>query len=75
MPIELVAHRHLLLHRYERVAFDAFKSSRSTGGSDNCVEDRLLDNAVRVRDSKAPDDGMLSFGSGAWGSFLASLKA
>lgn len=52
-----------------------FKSSRSTGSSDNCVEVRLLDTAVWVRDSKAPDDGTLSFESGAWGSFLAFLKA
>ncbi|RKT87767.1 protein of unknown function [Saccharopolyspora antimicrobica] len=52
-----------------------FKSSKSAAASDNCVEVRLLDSTVRVRDSKAPDDGVLSFGSGAWGSFLASLKA
>ncbi|MEV0055281.1 DUF397 domain-containing protein [Saccharopolyspora shandongensis] len=52
-----------------------FKSSRSAAASDNCVEVRLLDNAVRVRDSKAPDDGVLAFSSAAWGSFLASLKA
>ncbi|KAA5838382.1 DUF397 domain-containing protein [Saccharopolyspora hirsuta] len=51
-----------------------FKSSRSTGGSDNCVEVRLLDSSVWVRDSKAPDDGVLSFESGAWSSFLSSLK-
>ncbi|WP_190815279.1 DUF397 domain-containing protein [Saccharopolyspora pogona] len=54
---------------------DWFKSSRSTGGSDNCVEVRLLDSVVRVRDSKAPDDGVLSFGTAAWNSFLTSLKA
>ncbi|KAA5838381.1 DUF397 domain-containing protein [Saccharopolyspora hirsuta] len=52
-----------------------FKSSKSAAASDNCVEVRLLDNSVRVRDSKAPDDGVLSFESGAWGSFLAFLKA
>ncbi|MGW5646865.1 DUF397 domain-containing protein [Saccharopolyspora sp. NPDC003752] len=52
-----------------------FKSSRSTGGSDNCVEVRLLAGSVRVRDSKAPEDGVLSFGSTAWRTFLASLKA
>ncbi|MGI8306156.1 DUF397 domain-containing protein [Saccharopolyspora hattusasensis] len=51
-----------------------FKSSRSTGSSDNCVEVRLLDGSVRVRDSKAPEDGVLSFGSAAWNTFLSSLK-
>ncbi|MCI2417555.1 DUF397 domain-containing protein [Saccharopolyspora sp. K220] len=52
-----------------------FKSSRSTAASDNCVEVRMLDNSVWVRDSKAPDDGLLSFHSTAWNSFLTSLKA
>lgn len=52
-----------------------FKSSRSTGGSDNCVEVRLQHDAVLVRDSKAPDDSVLAFGSAAWGAFLNSLKA
>ncbi|MEV0703407.1 DUF397 domain-containing protein [Saccharopolyspora sp. NPDC050389] len=52
-----------------------FKSSRSTGGSDNCVEVRLQRDVVRVRDSKAPEDGVLTFGSAAWSSFLDSLKA
>ncbi|TDD49875.1 DUF397 domain-containing protein [Saccharopolyspora elongata] len=52
-----------------------FKSSRSAAASDNCVEVRLLAGSVRVRDSKAPEDGVLSFGSAAWRTFLASLKA
>ncbi|MFI0462448.1 DUF397 domain-containing protein [Saccharopolyspora sp. 5N102] len=52
-----------------------FKSSRSAAASDNCVEIRLLTGSVCVRDSKAPEDGVLSFGSAAWRTFLASLKA
>ncbi|MEV5544347.1 DUF397 domain-containing protein [Saccharopolyspora shandongensis] len=52
-----------------------FKSSRSIGSSDNCVEVRLLSRSVRVRDSKAPEDGVLSFGPAAWRTFLTSLKA
>jgi hypothetical protein len=31
-----------------------FKSTRSTSGSDNCVEVRITDLATRVRDSKNP---------------------
>ncbi|MEU6270726.1 DUF397 domain-containing protein [Saccharopolyspora shandongensis] len=52
-----------------------FKSSRSAAASDNCVEVWLRHDSVRVRDSKAPDDGVLSFSSSAWNDFLASLKA
>ncbi|MEV0082708.1 DUF397 domain-containing protein [Saccharopolyspora sp. NPDC050642] len=52
-----------------------FKSSRSAAASDNCVEARLLDNTVQIRDSKAPHDGVLTFSSVAWSSFLSSLKA
>ncbi|MDA3649326.1 DUF397 domain-containing protein [Saccharopolyspora indica] len=52
-----------------------FKSTRSTSGGDNCVEVRLLDDAVRVRDSKAPDDGVLAFDSAAWNAFLSSLRS
>lgn len=51
-----------------------FKSSRSTGSSDNCVEVRLSAGSVKVRDSKAPDDGVLSFRTAAWSAFLGSLK-
>ncbi|MGW1678124.1 DUF397 domain-containing protein [Saccharopolyspora sp. NPDC002376] len=51
-----------------------FKSSRSAAASDNCVEVRLADSTVWIRDSKAPDDGALSFDSAVWSSFLASLK-
>jgi Domain of unknown function (DUF397) len=31
-----------------------FKSTRSTSGGDNCVEVRITDIAVRMRDSKNP---------------------
>jgi hypothetical protein len=51
-----------------------FKSTRSTSGGDNCVEVRLLGDTVWVRDSKAPDDGVLSFDSTAWNSFLSALR-
>ncbi|WP_190815278.1 DUF397 domain-containing protein [Saccharopolyspora pogona] len=53
---------------------DWFKSSRSTASSDNCVEVQLLGSAVCVRDSKAPEDGVLRFDSAAWSAFLSSLK-
>lgn len=51
-----------------------FKSTRSTSGGDNCVEVRLVNDTARVRDSKAPDDGMLTFDSAAWNSFITSLR-
>ncbi|MDR7302925.1 DUF397 domain-containing protein [Haloactinomyces albus] len=51
-----------------------FKSSRSTSGGDNCVEVRITDARFLVRDSKHPEDAVLSFGSGAWAAFLDSLR-
>lgn len=51
-----------------------FKSSRSSGGSDACVEVRLTDDAVAVRDSKAPNDGQIQVGHASWRRFLASLR-
>lgn len=51
------------------------KSSRSSGGSDNCVEVRMTDTAVGVRDSKNPDGPVHSFTHRAWRAFLASTGA
>ncbi|MDA3645284.1 DUF397 domain-containing protein [Saccharopolyspora indica] len=51
-----------------------FKSSKSAAASDNCVEVRLLDSTALVRDSKAPEDGILTFASESWGAFLSFLK-
>ncbi|GIG86602.1 DUF397 domain-containing protein [Plantactinospora endophytica] len=49
------------------------KSTRSGGSGGNCVE--VADNlpgVVLVRDSKDPDGGTLSFGTGAWRAFVGS---
>ncbi|MDA3624511.1 DUF397 domain-containing protein [Saccharopolyspora sp. WRP15-2] len=51
-----------------------FKSTRSSGSSNACVEVRLTGFAVAVRDSKAPDDGCIQVSHTAWRSFLASLR-
>ncbi|MEV6229069.1 DUF397 domain-containing protein [Saccharopolyspora shandongensis] len=57
------------------MAYDTgwFKSSRSAAASDACVEVRLTDQAVAVRDSKAPEDGRIVVGHAAWRAFLRHL--
>ncbi|WP_163513087.1 DUF397 domain-containing protein [Fodinicola acaciae] len=51
-----------------------FKSSRSSGGSDNCIEVRLTSDEVGVRDSKARTAGTLHLTSTAWSTFTSALK-
>lgn len=51
-----------------------FKSSYSNGGGDQCVEVRVTDGGVGVRDSKAPAGGRLRADSRAWTAFLAQLS-
>jgi hypothetical protein len=43
-----------------------FKSSFSSGGGDSCVEVRLADCSVHVRDTKNREAGSLRFGLSAW---------
>jgi hypothetical protein len=50
------------------------KSSRSAGTGGNCVEVANLDTVVAVRDSKAPDNGMLVFGRSEWSAFVDATK-
>ncbi|WP_084505691.1 DUF397 domain-containing protein [Nocardia harenae] len=51
-----------------------FKSSHSSAGSE-CVEvAHLSGGLVGVRDSKAPDGGVLVFASPAWARFLAAAR-
>ncbi|MCX2731673.1 DUF397 domain-containing protein [Saccharopolyspora sp. NFXS83] len=52
-----------------------FKSSRSSGGSDNCVEVRLPARAVSVRDSKEAGGPVLAFSSMSWAVLLDAAKA
>ncbi|QIZ34291.1 DUF397 domain-containing protein [Saccharopolyspora sp. ASAGF58] len=51
------------------------KSSRSSGGANNCVEVGLATEVVGVRDTKDRDGGTLVFDRSAWGAFLPRLKA
>ncbi len=48
------------------------KSSRS--GKTNCVEVAFEGLAVGVRDSKAPQDGVLAFPARRWAEFVRSLR-
>lgn len=50
------------------------KSSRSSGGSSNCVELADLGEGVAVRDSKNPGGGVLVLGPAARGRFLAGIR-
>lgn len=49
------------------------KSSRSSGGSNACVEVRFGADTVGVRDSKNVPGPALEVRTGAWRAFLASL--
>ncbi len=52
-----------------------FKSSRSNGGGDQCVECRVVPGQVGVRDSKNPAAGAFWVGPAAWSAFVAEIKA
>lgn len=54
---------------------DWVKSSRSSGGSDNCVEVRLAPDAIGVRDSKERSGPVLVVPSAAWSTFVAAAKS
>jgi hypothetical protein len=52
-----------------------YKSSRSGGNGGNCVEVANLDDAVAVRDSKHPDNGVLVFAKADWTVFVDAVRA
>ncbi|MFI6452153.1 DUF397 domain-containing protein [Streptosporangium amethystogenes] len=52
-----------------------WKSSRSQGTTDNCVEVAFASGLVAVRDSKDPGGAVLSFSSNGWAAFLRCIKA
>ncbi|WP_433266692.1 DUF397 domain-containing protein [Actinosynnema sp. CS-041913] len=49
------------------------KSTRSSGGSNACVEVRFTDATVGVRDSKNPDGPRFSFTARAWATFVGRV--
>ncbi|SHH01062.1 DUF397 domain-containing protein [Streptoalloteichus hindustanus] len=51
-----------------------YKSSRSTAANNSCVEVRITDNTVAVRDSKNRSGATLNFSHHAWSSFLQRFK-
>jgi hypothetical protein len=51
-----------------------FKSSRSNGQGDDCVEVRFGDGRVDVRDSKNPDLPYISISVSLWTEFLTYVK-
>ncbi len=51
------------------------KSSRSTGGANNCVEVARLPQEAAVRDSKNPFGPVLVFRAAGFAGFVAHLRA
>lgn len=49
-------------------------SSRSGGNGGQCVEVATLTDRVMVRDSKAPDAGVLAVSPAEWRAFLGTLR-
>ena len=49
------------------------KSSKSDSG-DQCVEVRLIDGKIQVRDSKHPNGAVLRFTVGEWNAFLGGAR-
>ncbi|MCG5436213.1 DUF397 domain-containing protein [Micromonospora foliorum] len=53
---------------------NAWRKSSRSGNNGQCVEVRDRYVQVDVRDSKAPDAGMLSFAPAAWDAFVDTIK-
>ncbi|MFI2662593.1 MULTISPECIES: DUF397 domain-containing protein [Micromonospora] len=54
---------------------NAWRKSTRSGNNGQCVEVCNRGHLIDVRDSKAPESGMLSFEAAAWGAFVGSFKA
>lgn len=52
---------------------DWFKSSYSDSGNDQCVEVRIDQDTVGVRDSKSPTAGAIWLPTTAWTEFLRDI--
>lgn len=55
------------------LAFEWIKSSYS-GQNGECIEVRRSASAVDVRDSTAPQDGVVAVSEGAWADFVGAVK-
>ncbi|MCG5458548.1 DUF397 domain-containing protein [Micromonospora sp. PSH03] len=53
---------------------NAWRKSSRSGNNGQCVEVRDRRVQVDVRDTKAPDAGMLSFEPAAWDAFVYTIK-
>ncbi|PYC67146.1 DUF397 domain-containing protein [Micromonospora arborensis] len=53
---------------------NAWRTSSRSGNNGQCVEVRDRRVQVDVRDSKAPDAGMLSFAPASWDAFVDTIK-
>jgi hypothetical protein len=51
-----------------------FKISYSDGPNNNCVEVCPDADAILVRDSKAPEDGVVRYSRQPWAAFLAVIR-
>jgi hypothetical protein len=51
-----------------------WRKSSYSGANSNCTEARRLTDCVAVRDSKAPDRGVLNVGDRSWEGFITALK-
>ncbi|MHC5261355.1 DUF397 domain-containing protein [Streptomyces sp. UC4497] len=51
-----------------------FKSSYSGANTTECVEACPVTGGMAIRDSKAPEGNVATFGARPWGDFLLSLR-
>lgn len=51
-----------------------YRSSYSAN-TDNCVEVALGNEAVRIRDTKDPEGGMLMLPTAGWSAFVANVRS
>jgi Domain of unknown function (DUF397) len=51
-----------------------WRKSRRSGTQGNCVEVRMIDNTIEVRDSKHPDGPILRFTHAEWAAFLGGAE-
>jgi hypothetical protein len=62
-------------HLSSFIAPDAwFTSSYSGGNATECVQAAAVPQGAAVRDSKAQDGPMLTFGAQSWATFVQTLK-